>query len=473
MIDLEYFTEELKTDGFEVVVFIDANETLNHRFRSQNHDHKYKSDKGFHIDGSIDGSIAAYTQNCGLSNSMSECHAESGADIPNTHLRGSKQIYFVLTTAGIAPFIQSIGLLDFDVIFRTDHRTFFIDIDMDVFFGSATETLPEQRLRQLQLEDPRVATEYRKVLHQQFIHHSVFHRIKEQSESSKSGEWNIAQESKYEALDRDITRAMLHAESVFLLKHKHNTHWSPAIGRVASSIRYWDLRIKRGRICDKNDTLLDYDYELSGVGAEFDRSLTVREFIHQINNARSKLNDVVNNAVELRTQFEFDLAMAVVEHKRPEFRSGETFMECDKDVLIQKELKSRENRRTAKLSWQKLGRQIRGHLKPHTLQKIKLTAVEVSGADDGSWSRIDTKEQVEALLINRNIEQFSHAGDIPFGYTPLGDELGHTGDTLMSDDIYNGTLEQRSLTDHAIKAIVKQLRKHPLLTKMIYPVVTT
>jgi hypothetical protein len=33
----------------------------------------------------------------------------------------------------------------------------------------------------------------------------------------------MVQESKYEALDRDITRAMLHAESVFLLQHKHIT----------------------------------------------------------------------------------------------------------------------------------------------------------------------------------------------------------------------------------------------------------
>jgi hypothetical protein len=86
---------------------------------------------------------------------------------------------------------------------------------------------------------------------------------------------------------------------------------------------------------------LDYYYDLSGVGAEFDISLTVRECIHQINNARSKLKDVVNNATELHTQFEVDLAMAVVEHKRPEFRSGEIFRECDKDVLVQKELKSR------------------------------------------------------------------------------------------------------------------------------------
>jgi hypothetical protein len=51
------------------------------------------------------------------------------------------------------------------------------------------------------------------------------------------------------------------------------------------------------------DYLLDYYYELSGVG-EFDISITVREWIHHINNARSKLKDVVNNAVELRTHFE-------------------------------------------------------------------------------------------------------------------------------------------------------------------------
>jgi hypothetical protein len=234
-----------------------------------------------------------------------------------------------------------------------------------------------------------------------------------------------------------------------------------------------DLHIKRGGIRDKIDTLLDYYHELSDIEADFEISLTIRECIQQINNAQSKLKDVVNNAMYLRTQFEVDLAMAVVEHKMPEFHSGETFMECDKDVLVQKELKSRENRRTSKRSWQNLGRQIRGHLKPHTLQKSKLTAVKIPGADDSSWSRIDTKEQVEELLINRNIEKFSHAGDTPFGYTPLGEDLGHTGDTPMADDIYNGTLEHRSLTDHAIKAIVKQLHNHTVLTKMIYPVVTT
>jgi hypothetical protein len=120
----------------------------------------------------------------------------------------------------------------------------------------------------------------------------------------------------------------------------------------------------------------------------------LREYIHHINNARAKLKDVINDATELRSQFEVDLAIAVVENKRPEFRDVETCMECNKDVIFQKEIKSRENRRTTKRSWQKLGRQIRGHLKPHTLQKIKLTAVESPGSDPGAWSRVDMKEQV-------------------------------------------------------------------------------
>jgi hypothetical protein len=51
--------------------------------------------------------------------------------------------------------------------------------------------------------------------------------------------------------------------------------------------------------------------------------------------------------------------------------------------------------------------------------------------------------------------------------------LVHTGDTTKASNVKSCKLVHRSLTDHDIKAIVKQLSKHPLLTKMIYPVVTT
>jgi hypothetical protein len=75
-------------------------------------------------------------------------------------------------------------------------------------------------------------------------------------------------------------------------------------------------------------------------------------------------------------------------------------------------------------------------------------------------------------LIKRNVAQFSHAGVTPFRYTELGKDLGHTGDSQMAQDIYDGTLEHDALSDGAIHAIVKQLRKHPAIDKILKPVVT-
>jgi hypothetical protein len=59
------------------------------------------------MDGSVDGYIATFIQNWGPTKIPAECHADSGFDIPNTHLRGIAQIDFVLATDGIKPFIDA------------------------------------------------------------------------------------------------------------------------------------------------------------------------------------------------------------------------------------------------------------------------------------------------------------------------------------------------------------------------------
>jgi hypothetical protein len=79
---------------------------------------------------------------------------------------------------------------------------------------------------------------------------------------------------------------------------------------------------------------------------------------------------------------------------------------------------------------------------------------------------------VEEHLIERNVEQFSHAGATPLGYTDMGRELGHTGGTPMAEAIIDGTFEHDSLTDEALAAILKQLRKHPNVQETIQPIIT-
>jgi hypothetical protein len=145
----------------------------------------------------------------------------------------------------------------------------------------------------------------------------------------------------------------------------------------------------------------------------------------------------------------------------------------EREEKIELEFKARENRRNTQGSFRKLGRQIRIHVKPNSNKKSSLTRVSVpDDGPEGLWQQIIGKDELEDHLIKRNVEQFSHAGATPFRYTDLGKDLVHTGDSQMSQDIYDGPLEHDALSDGAIYAIVAQLRKHPAIDKILKPVLS-
>jgi hypothetical protein len=79
---------------------------------------------------------------------------------------------------------------------------------------------------------------------------------------------------------------------------------------------------------------------------------------------------------------------------------------------------------------------------------------------------------MEEHISQRNVEQFSHAGKIPFGYTELGDALGHTGDSPLAEDILDDKADHPALKNEALHAIVKQLKRHPVIQNIIKPVIT-
>jgi hypothetical protein len=87
---------------------------------------------GFNIDGIIDGSLKIFIANFGLINEAASKHPDQ--TVPNTHNRGSKQIDFVLATPVISRFILAIGILDYNILFTSDHRALFsISMQMDFF----------------------------------------------------------------------------------------------------------------------------------------------------------------------------------------------------------------------------------------------------------------------------------------------------------------------------------------------------
>jgi hypothetical protein len=75
-----------------------------------------------------------------------------------------------------------------------------------------------------------------------------------------------------------------------------------------------------------------------------------------------------------------------------------------------------------------MGRQIREHVKPSSLNKTSLTRLEVQDTT-GIWKQIQEKVSIKEHIGQRNMEQFSHAGKTPLVYIPLWEDLGNTGDT--------------------------------------------
>jgi hypothetical protein len=166
------------------------------------------------------------------------------------------------------------------------------------------------------------------------------------------------------------------------------------------------------------------------------------------------------------------VAQTIVEKRNPGYTEGEIFYPVEKEFLVEKEFKVCDNRKTAQRSWRKMGRQTRGHINHNMLQRSNLMHAEVPSNNETTWTKFEDKDKVEHHLIARNVEHFSHAGATPFGFTDIGKELGHTGDSVMAEEILDGTLEHDCMKDEAIRSIVQQLKRHPTIQGILTPIVS-
>jgi hypothetical protein len=94
-------------------------------------------------------------------------------------------------------------------------------------------------------------------------------------------------------------------------------------------------------------------------------------------NARTRFNDILRDAKSNGTLYDLEVAAARVKRKHPLLTVDNVELSKERDYLIQKEAKARENRRAAQRTFRKLGRQIRGHVKPNSAKKYGIMRVEV------------------------------------------------------------------------------------------------
>jgi hypothetical protein len=276
MVDLEYFVRELCDEGHEVVVFMDAKQNEARCYRTQTHDRKFKPDSGFNIDGTIDGSLKTFVQNTGLHNILNTKHGDE--NVPPSRCPEASVIDYVYVLEGLLEHVIGIGMLNFDAVFDSDHRTFFLDIDFESVVCTELDNMAAPQLRQLQLDDPRIVEGYGKSVHKLFTNHNIYKRVQSITARGNKEDWTTEDENLYEAIDRDIAMSMLSAAKQCNLRKMHTEPWSPAIGLATNEIRYWDIQIKHKSDRNPMSGVLNYYLSLSDVEVDaHDKPLSLEE----------------------------------------------------------------------------------------------------------------------------------------------------------------------------------------------------
>jgi hypothetical protein len=215
--DITKFINNLQSEGHEIILSLDANEIL--------------GQEKMH-------GIGHLLDEC----TLTDLHGLGPSVPPATYKYGTdRRIDFMLGSPNVANCIRSAGFLEYDNGIFSKHRGLFIDVDFNELMGSVDNITPAPA-RRLNSENQVSVDRYLEALKKYFDDHQIDKRISELMVIAPVLSTSQCKDS-YDAIDRDITRGMLHAEKE-AKRPAGKYAWSPKLREAGILTRYWHLRLK-------------------------------------------------------------------------------------------------------------------------------------------------------------------------------------------------------------------------------------
>ena len=215
--DLVSFINKLQLDGYEILVSLDANETLG-------------QDTAF--------GLAHLLAEC----TLSDLHLLGPVAPPATYKYGSaRRIDYMLGTAAVADAVCRAGYNAYDNGVFSKHRGLFVDLDFTQLMG-AVDSITPARARGLRSEDQPSVDRYLAAFKTYADDHNLWDRIDDLVTVASTLTPLQCKES-FDVIDRDVTRGMLHAEKQ-AKRPSGKYAWSPKLREAGLLARYWHLRLR-------------------------------------------------------------------------------------------------------------------------------------------------------------------------------------------------------------------------------------
>ena len=155
-----------------------------------------------------------------------------------TYNRGTKRIDYILGTTTILPYVTKGGLLPFHYLKNTDHRTLYVELELQRILRNQESTIGTTTNRALTSTRPRGVIKYCQQLNNTSIESELatVHQ-KEKTPILENDKQLIIQ------LDQQFQDARLQAERGL---HKYGRHpWSPKLRQAQLQVYCWKLWVSQ------------------------------------------------------------------------------------------------------------------------------------------------------------------------------------------------------------------------------------
>jgi hypothetical protein len=388
--------------------------------------------------------------------------------LPETYNRGKSKIDFMLGTYGVARNMIGAGIHAYGATMRSDHRGMHVDLNISALLHGKIAKMATPSTRGVRSNSIRKVERYKAEVTRYFEDHKIENRLEKLKEKTKD-EWTANDNAELEAVDRDITRAMLAAEKKCRVKDP--IAFTRELARGRKLITFWKLWLTE--LKTNRDTWEQRDAIL--------RELKVTEPLHlsmehptariingKLKEQQQKCRNMVANAPERRENELRELSKAMAaDNKHDEAKIYQRIMESEQDKKEYSHLRRILNKDNSG--------GLTHLLAPSTNLDECIELIRNGGIDtcDQNETIIDA-EIIEKLLMARNKKHFGQAKGTPFTVIPLKDLLGWCGDTAFADMLLEGKVEMELIEglDKGAKKIMEKVAENLKMRDTVVPTIT-
>ena len=316
-------------------------------------------------------------------------HLHGSHEIP-TYSRGTKRLDYIFLSHDLLPAISQSGILPFDSIIPSDHRPIFVDLDTRKCFGGEISPLMCPPSRRLLSKHKTSREDYVEDLFHSMERHNIFKRMEKLCKVKKS---TTKSNDLAEAIDRDMTRLMLHSEKQF--QKRSPTPFSSNLAQACLSVSI----LKLLQLSQKHGT--DKKAAIASLQSKCTKKVPLPESLPATKSAlklaRKEVKRIQKHAVEIRDQHLLD-----------------ALSNCEDPKILKRIKRAEELSR----SYQKIAH-ILNPSNAALVTQVEIPADGLPPKQAIKWNRITDPNQVTEIIFNRNTKHFQGAHGTPFTTEPL------------------------------------------------------